>query len=81
LLAVLLTFHPLRKSPGQVMAVMMIGYAVHRYLNELLRSDNRPVGFESYFSVLLLVGGVVMFVWLQWRPVKVEGPGEAKTAP
>ncbi len=64
----LLAFWPLRKSDGQVLSLLMIGYAVHRYLNELLRNDPRPVGFESYGSVVLLAAGLVLFAYLWLRP-------------
>ncbi len=37
LLLVLLAYYPLRHNPGQVVAVLMACYGVHRYLNELLR--------------------------------------------
>ncbi len=44
---VLMFYYPFRRHDGQVMAILMIGYAAHRYVNELLRADERPVGFES----------------------------------
>jgi hypothetical protein len=66
LLLVLLAYEPLRRRPGQVMAVLMAGYAVHRYLNELLRDDPRPVGFERYVSVALFAAGVALWLWLQF---------------
>jgi prolipoprotein diacylglyceryltransferase len=62
----LLAFSPLKTRDGQVMALLMICYAAHRYLNELLRSDDRPVGFERYGSVALFLGGVALLLWT-WR--------------
>jgi prolipoprotein diacylglyceryltransferase len=64
----LTTYYPLRRHPGEVMALLMMCYGVHRYLNELLRIDKRPEGFESYISVLLVVSGLVLFLWLRFRP-------------
>jgi prolipoprotein diacylglyceryltransferase len=62
----LLAFSPLVRRDGQVMALLMVCYAAHRYLNELLRADDRPVGFESYGSVVLFVGGVALALWA-WK--------------
>jgi hypothetical protein len=46
----------------------MICYGAHRYLNELLRGDPRPVGFEWVGSVVLIGGGLVLWLWLRSRP-------------
>jgi phosphatidylglycerol---prolipoprotein diacylglyceryl transferase len=88
LLLVLLAYEPLRKAPGQVMAVMMVGYGIHRWLNEILRDDPRPKEFEWVGSVVLIVGGVLMWLWLALRAGEPAGTviapgseGGAKTAP
>ena len=49
-----------------VMALLMACYAIHRFLNELLRSDKRPGDFEMIASLLLLAAGVGLFVWRRW---------------
>jgi prolipoprotein diacylglyceryltransferase len=79
LFLVLTAYYPLRHRPGQVMALLMVGYAVHRYLNELLRDDPRPTGFESYTSVVLFVAGAVLWLVLQFTPAKA-GAEEVKPA-
>lgn len=66
LLLVLLAYDPLRTNPGQVCAVLMVGYGLHRYLNEILRYDPRPEGLESYGSVFLVIAGVLMWLYL-WK--------------
>ncbi len=72
LMFLLLTaYYPLRRQAGQVIAVLMAGYGVHRYLNELLRDDPRPKGFESYTSVVLILAGIALWTYLQRRPVSV----------
>ncbi len=71
ILLVLWAVFPLRTSYGQVAATLMILYSIHRYLNELLRNDVRPVGFESYGSVFLLVAGLGLLLYLWYRPVPV----------
>jgi phosphatidylglycerol:prolipoprotein diacylglycerol transferase len=70
LFLVLTAYYPLRRRPGQVMAVLMVGYGVHRYLNELLRDDPRPQGLESYTSILLVVAGIAMWTYLQLQAEK-----------
>jgi phosphatidylglycerol:prolipoprotein diacylglycerol transferase len=67
LFLVLTAYYPLRRRPGQVMAVLMAGYGVHRYLNELLRDDPRPQGLESYTSIFLIAAGIVLWLYLQLR--------------
>lgn len=80
LILLLLAYEPFRRREGQMMAVCMIGYAVHRYLNEMLRDDPRPVGFERYTSVLLFVAGLGLWLWLQLRR-RPDTEGVPGTAP
>jgi hypothetical protein len=68
LMLVLMAYYPLRNNPGQVMALLMVGYGLHRFLNELLRDDPRPKGIESYGSVILIAGGILLWSWLQALP-------------
>jgi hypothetical protein len=70
LFLLLLAYYPFRRRPGELLALLMVGYGIHRYLNELLRIDERPESFESYISVLLIVSGLAMFVGLRWWPVR-----------
>jgi phosphatidylglycerol:prolipoprotein diacylglycerol transferase len=81
LLFLLLTaFYPFRRHDGEVMALLMIGYGVHRYFNEMLRADARPTGFENNISILLLLGGVAILVWLWHKPIQYrEGKAIAAT--
>jgi prolipoprotein diacylglyceryltransferase len=36
---VLVSYYPFRRHDGQLFVLLMVGYAVHRYLNEILRND------------------------------------------
>jgi phosphatidylglycerol:prolipoprotein diacylglycerol transferase len=72
LLLVLMAYYPFRTRDGQVMAVLMVGYGAHRWLNEQLRSDPRPVGFESYTSLFLIAAGIAMGLWLLSRPAQYK---------
>jgi prolipoprotein diacylglyceryltransferase len=73
LMLLLFAYERFRRNPGQVAAVLMLCYGVHRYLNEILRDDPRPMGMESYGSVILVGLGVALWVWLQWFK-EPEGP-------
>jgi len=72
LFLVLTAYYPLRRRPGQVIAVLMAGYGAHRYLNELLRDDPRPQGLESYVSIVLVVAGIALWTYLQLHGEKKE---------
>src|SRR5262249_34106683 len=75
LLFLLLAFEPFARQDGMLMALMMIGYSIHRYFNEKLRSDERPESLEKYTSVLVLAGGVALLAWLLWkRPAPRAAP-------
>jgi phosphatidylglycerol---prolipoprotein diacylglyceryl transferase len=80
LFLLLLAYEPFRRHDGQVMAVLMMGYALHRYLNEILRDDPRPVWFERYSSVILFAAGALMWLWLQRRASRAA-PAERAAAP
>lgn len=69
LLPVLLAYHPLRRHDGQLMVLLMIGYAVHRFINESLRIE--PVvalglTLSQWGSVVIFAVAVAIEVFL-WR--------------
>ena len=68
----LLAYEPFKTRDGQVMVLMMLCYAVHRFVNEMLRDDPRPVGFERYASVFLFGAALLMALWLKWRPAQYK---------
>lgn len=63
----LLSFYPLRRFPGQVMGLMMVGYALHRFINEIIRNDTPPVfaglTLSQNVSVLMLLIGAALFLF------------------
>jgi prolipoprotein diacylglyceryltransferase len=81
LLLVLLSYDSLRRQPGQVGAVLMVGYGVHRFLNEILRDDPRPVDFEQIGSIALVAGGLFLWLWLQFKPVPATASSAASPGP
>jgi prolipoprotein diacylglyceryltransferase len=66
----LLSYYPFKTRDGSVMVFLMVGYAVHRFLNEMLRVDNEIVAFDMTFSqlvsILVLVGAAVL-AYVVWR--------------
>jgi prolipoprotein diacylglyceryltransferase len=84
LLLVLLAYEPFRRNPGQVIAVLMVGYGIHRSLNEMLRDDPRPVSLELLGSAVLVVAGIVLWTVLSRMapagPVKPVGDAAKREA-
>jgi hypothetical protein len=79
LMFLLLTaYYPLRRRDGEVMIIFMIGYAVHRFLNEMLRNDTDPVlrlnvwgmalepTLSQCGSILFLIVALIL-AWMLWR--------------
>src|SRR5205807_1435909 len=70
LLFLLLTAYlPFRRRAGEIMALLMFGYGLHRTFNEMLRDDARPVAFEKYISIFLIGAGLLLWIWLRRTPV------------
>jgi phosphatidylglycerol---prolipoprotein diacylglyceryl transferase len=73
----LLSYYPFKRHDGSLMVLFMLGYAVHRFLNEMLRTDTDPVAFNmtlsQNISILVLIAGVVLgiVVWTRSQP---KGP-------
>ena len=74
LFVLLLAYYPFRRHDGEVMVLFMIAYAVHRFVNEVLRVDTDPVAFHmtlsQNISVLVLAGGVILGLILWRKPVQ-----------
>jgi phosphatidylglycerol:prolipoprotein diacylglycerol transferase len=73
---VLMAFYPFRRHAGEVMAVFLMAYPVHRFLNEMLRHDTEPFGdgltLSQNSSVLCFAAGVVLWCWLRYRTRHAE---------
>jgi phosphatidylglycerol:prolipoprotein diacylglycerol transferase len=72
----LLAYEPFQRRHGELIAVLMLCYAVHRFINESLRNDTDPVAFGLTLSqngsiVVFLAGLVVMFFVWQRPPDRV----------
>jgi prolipoprotein diacylglyceryltransferase len=77
LLFLLLTaYYPLRRRDGMVMVLFILGYSIHRFLNEVLRNDTDPVAFGMTLSqngsILFFVVGLGLLVWLWSKPPQYQ---------
>jgi len=68
LFLLLLAYYPYRRHAGEVMVLFMLCYAVHRFLNEVLRNDTSPVLWDmtlsQNLSIVVFACGVVLGLWL-----------------
>jgi prolipoprotein diacylglyceryltransferase len=74
----LLSFYPFKRHDGILMVIFMIGYAVHRFLNEMLRTDTAPVAFDmtlsQNISILVLIAGILMGIIVLRRSPPTPAP-------
>jgi prolipoprotein diacylglyceryltransferase len=69
LILFLLAYYPFRRHDGQLFVVCMIGYAVHRFVNESLRIEPAVGGgltLSQWGSVVILAAALGMEAYL-WR--------------
>ncbi|MBI3822516.1 MAG: prolipoprotein diacylglyceryl transferase [Planctomycetes bacterium] len=73
LLFFLLSYYPFKRHDGELMVLLMCAYAVHRFINEMLRTDTEAVAFNMTLSQNISIGifmaGVALGVaiWLRAR--------------
>ena len=68
---------------GELMVLCMMGYSVHRFVNESLRIEPVVGGgltLSQWGSVVIFVAAVLMEVYL-WRTMPSRWGGEAATSP
>lgn len=74
LFLVLTAYFPLRRRDGEVLTLFLIGYPIHRFLNEMLRNDTQPVAFgmtlSQNISLVVFVAALVLGIYLVRRPVQ-----------
>lgn len=80
LLLVLLAFQPFRRHYGQTFVLLMVGYAFHRFINESLRNDTKPVlgtnmTISQVGSILVLLAAVGLELYLRRYSRKIEATG------
>ena len=68
LLAAMLAYHPRRRFDGEVMTILMVGYAATRFWIESLRADQPTsllgLTFSQVVSLVLFLAGVATWLWL-----------------
>ncbi|HJZ53940.1 MAG TPA: prolipoprotein diacylglyceryl transferase family protein, partial [Gemmataceae bacterium] len=69
LILLLLAYHPFRRHDGQLMVLLMIGYAVHRFINESIRIEpvvGLGLTLSQWGSVVIFAAAVAIEAYL-WR--------------
>jgi phosphatidylglycerol:prolipoprotein diacylglycerol transferase len=80
LMLFLLAYYPFRRHDGQLMVILMLGYALHRFVNESLRIEPSYGGgmtLSQWASVIVVALAVAMEVYL-WRVMPSRWRGEAQ---
>jgi phosphatidylglycerol:prolipoprotein diacylglycerol transferase len=76
LLLLMLAYTPLRPQAGAVMVLFMFGYAIHRFLNESLRTDTDPVAFgltlSQNISILVIGFATLLALWLRIKTLRAR---------
>jgi phosphatidylglycerol:prolipoprotein diacylglycerol transferase len=72
LLLLTLLYFPRRRRHGEVMALLMIGYAVTRFGIEFFRADEAlwadGLTISQNISIILFAGGLLLWAWLRRSP-------------
>jgi phosphatidylglycerol:prolipoprotein diacylglycerol transferase len=70
----LLAYYPFKRHDGMLMVMFMLAYAVHRFLNEMLRVDTEKVAFDmtlsQNISLIVFAAGVVLLLIVRSRPAR-----------
>lgn len=77
LVLLLLAFQPFRRHDGQVVVVLMIGYSLHRFLNEAIRIEPTyalGLSLSQWISVGIFAAAVLIEVYLRLTMPKLP-PG------
>jgi len=78
LLFFLLSYYPYKRHDGELLVFFMVGYGVHRYLNEMLRTDTDPVAFgltlSQNVSIAVVIAAMVLAFFVWRRPLSVDAP-------
>jgi prolipoprotein diacylglyceryltransferase len=84
LLFLLYSLYPYKTRDGVLMVIFMLGYGLHRFLNEMLRIDNEIVAFGMTFSqnisIVVLIAGAILGI-VVWRRPPAAPSGSTELAP
>lgn len=79
LIGLLLAFYPFRRHDGQLMTLLMFGYAIHRFINESLRIEpavGMGLTLSQWGSVVIFAAavGIEGYLWIRmpsrWKAAK-----------
>jgi prolipoprotein diacylglyceryltransferase len=77
----LLSYYPFRAYDGQLFTLFVVGYAIHRFVNEALRNDTDIVGIKSLhmtlsqnISVLMLLFALGLELGRRWWVKRHRAP-------
>ena len=72
IMLLLLAYYPLRRRDGEVFALLMVAYPIHRFLIEWLRNDEgvffAGMTISQNISILVLLGGLALWAYLIRQP-------------
>jgi phosphatidylglycerol---prolipoprotein diacylglyceryl transferase len=81
LFCLLMAYYPFRRHDGEVFALFLTCYPVHRFLNEMLRHDTEPVAFgmtlSQNISLLVLLAAAALWIFLLRKPAQYPQPAAA----
>ncbi len=85
LLFLLLAYYPFRRHDGELFAIFLMLYPLHRFLNEMLRADNEKLPFDQLTlsqngSILVFAIGMVFFLWLRRLPTQNQPAKKLQSA-
>jgi prolipoprotein diacylglyceryltransferase len=76
LFLLLIAAYPFRRRYGEIFVLFMVCYAVHRFLNEMLRDDTDPLAdgltLSQNGSILFLLAGIALWLWLRRQPAQAR---------
>jgi phosphatidylglycerol:prolipoprotein diacylglycerol transferase len=88
LLFLLLAYFPFRRHDGEVFVLLMLGYSIHRFLDEAIRIDTDRywlnLTLSQHLSILVFIAAIVLAVKIWQRPPDYGPkslPPEKKSAP
>lgn len=70
LILLLVSFHPFRRHDGQVMVLLMVGYALHRFINESIRIEptiGMGLTLSQWGSVVIFLTAIAIETYLWWH--------------
>ncbi|MEZ6141445.1 MAG: prolipoprotein diacylglyceryl transferase [Zavarzinella sp.] len=80
LMTFLMLFDRYRRHDGQVFTLFLLGYGIHRFLNEILRNDTPVEGFSMTLSQNISVGLILLAISFEIGLRIIHGRGQAVSA-